>query len=73
MYDYSHTVHRRQLHLKLAVDVFTPFRVVAENKIERRIWETMMDNMCKLSMGEMCDICEHNGPSCTPSPTPPCI
>jgi len=41
--DYSCAVYRRLLHLKSAVDVFTPFRVAAENDSERRIQEIMMD------------------------------
>jgi len=68
--DYSRAVYRRPLRLKPAVDVFTPFRVAAENESERRIREIMMDNARELSMGKMHDIRERDGPSCTPSPAP---
>ena len=70
MGDYSRTVYRRPLRLKLAVNVFTPFRVAAENESERRIQEIMMDNARELSMGKMHDIRECDRPSCTPSPAP---
>jgi len=71
--DYSREVYTRLLHLKSAVDVFKSFSVAAENESEKRIREIMMVNARELSMGKTRDVCERDGPSCTPSPAPPCV
>ena len=47
--------------------------IAAENEYERTIREITMDNARELLMGKLRGNCERNGPSCTPSPAPPCV
>ena len=58
---YTLVVYTRLLRLKSgAAGAFKSFRA-AENKSGSRLRAVMTDNMCKLSMGGVRDICEQDG------------
>jgi len=60
--DHTRAVYTWLLFLKSEVpDVFKAFRAAAENKSGKRLHKVMIDNACKLSMGKIHDICDHDG------------
>jgi hypothetical protein len=60
--DYSCVVYTRLLCQKSEVArAFRVFKVVAEAESGKQMHEVLMDNACKLSMGEMHWICEESG------------
>ena len=60
--DYTQAVYTKPLCLKLeAVEVFKAFQVEVERASGNKLCEVMTDNMHELSMGEMHELCKHEG------------
>ena len=60
--DYTQVVYTKPLHLKLeAVKVFKAFQAEVERASGNKLCKVMTDNMHKLSMGEMCELCKCKG------------
>ena len=60
--DCTRAVYTRPLFLKSeAPEAFRVFRAAAENEYGKQLREVLTDNVRKLSMGEMRDICDRGG------------
>jgi len=60
--DYTHAIYTWPLFLKSdAPEAFKAFRVAAENESGKQLCGVMTNNARELSMGEMRNICKHDG------------